>query len=92
MPKGDKSGYTDKQKRPAAQIEAGYRPRGAGANGKPFDPHRHEALSQGHNPAQTDHAILEVVQRGYQRGAKVVRPAKVVVNDLALSKTADHGR
>ena len=50
--------------------------------GKPFDPHQHEALSQGHDPAQPDHAILEVVQRGYRKGAKVVRPAKVVVNDL----------
>jgi molecular chaperone GrpE len=60
--------------------------------GKPFDPHRHEALSQGHDPAQPDQAILEVVQRGYQRGAKVVRPAKVVVNDLTLSKPHCHGR
>jgi molecular chaperone GrpE len=50
--------------------------------GKPFDPHRHEALSPGHDPAQSDLAILEVVQRGYQRGTKVVRPAKVIVNDL----------
>ena len=60
--------------------------------GKPFDPHRQEALSQGHDPAKPDHAILEVVQRGYQRGAKVVRPAKVVVNDLTLSKPQHHGR
>jgi hypothetical protein len=29
MPKGDKSSYTDKQKRQAAQIEAGYEQRGA---------------------------------------------------------------
>ncbi len=57
--------------------------------GKPFDPHRFlEALSQGFRPAQPDHAILEVVQRGYLRAAKVLRPAKVVVNDLALSKAA----
>jgi len=60
--------------------------------GKPFDPHQHEALSQGHDPAQPEHAILEVVQRGYQRGAKVVRPAKVVVNDLTAAKPARHGR
>jgi molecular chaperone GrpE len=60
--------------------------------GKPFDPHRHEALSQGFDPAQPDHAILEVVQRGYLRAAKVLRPAKVVVNDLALSKAARNGR
>lgn len=60
--------------------------------GRPFDPHRHEALSQGFNPGQPDHAILEVVQRGYLREAKVLRPAKVVVNDLTLSKAARHGR
>ena len=29
MPRGDKSSYTDKQKRQAAHIEAGYRARGA---------------------------------------------------------------
>jgi molecular chaperone GrpE (heat shock protein) len=39
-----------------------------------------------------DHAILEVFQRGYQRGEKVVRPAKVVVNDLKPSKQGRHGR
>jgi molecular chaperone GrpE len=60
--------------------------------GKPFDPRRHEALSQGHDPAQPDQAVLEVVQRGYQRGARVLRPAKVVVNDLTPSKPARHGR
>ena len=60
--------------------------------GKPFDPHLHEALSRGHDPAQPDHAILEVVQRGYRRGAKVVRPAKTIVNDLTASKPARHGR
>lgn len=30
MPRGDKSTYTDKQKRKAAHIEAGYRARGVG--------------------------------------------------------------
>ena len=60
--------------------------------GKPFDPHQHEALSQGHDLAQPDHAILEVVQRGYHRGAKILRPAKVVVNDLTTAKAARHGR
>ena len=60
--------------------------------GKPFDPHLHEALSQGHDPAQPDHAILEVVQRGYRRGPKVLRPAKVVVNDLTAANHHHHGR
>jgi molecular chaperone GrpE len=60
--------------------------------GKPFDPHQHEALSQGHDPAQPDHVILEVIQCGYQRGTNVIRPAKVVVNDLTPSRPARHGR
>jgi molecular chaperone GrpE len=60
--------------------------------GKPFDPHRHEALSQGHDPTLPDQAILEVIQRGYRKGAKVIRPAKVVVNDLTAAKPASHGR
>ena len=60
--------------------------------GKPFDPHRHEALAQGHDPTRPDHSILEVVQRGYRRGPKVLRPAKVVVNDLTLSQPHHHGR
>jgi molecular chaperone GrpE len=60
--------------------------------GQPFDPHRQEALSQGHDPSQADHTILSVVQRGYTRGEKVIRPAKVVVNDLTHSKAPHHGR
>lgn len=60
--------------------------------GQPFDPHRHEAVSQRHDSAQADHAILEVFQRGYQRSAKVFRPAKVVVNDLLPPKKANHAR
>ena len=58
--------------------------------GQPFDPRRHEAVSQRHDPAQADHAILEVFQRGYRQGEKVFRPAKVVVNDLTHSKQARH--
>ena len=49
--------------------------------GLPFDPHRHEALSQDHDPAQPDHTILKVLRRGYWRGEKVIRPANVVVNE-----------
>ena len=60
--------------------------------GQPFDPRRHEAVSQRHDPAQADHAILEVFQRGYRRGEKILRPAKVVVNNLTHSKPAHHGR
>lgn len=59
--------------------------------GRPFDPHRHEALAQGHDPAQPDHVVLTVLQRGYRRGEKVVRPAKVTVNDLTNAKQGRDG-
>ncbi|MGA2280043.1 MAG: nucleotide exchange factor GrpE [Verrucomicrobiota bacterium] len=51
--------------------------------GRPFDPHRQEALFSRRDPAQPDHTVLEVSQRGYRRGQEVFRPAKVVVNDLS---------
>ena len=65
--------------------------------GKPFDPHQHEALSQRHDPAQPDHAILEVFQRGYRKSGQVFRPAKVSVNkvmehDPKTPKTVHHAR
>ena len=52
--------------------------------GKPFDAYRHEAIGTRHDSAQPDHSVLEVVQRGYRRGKEVLRPAKVIVNDLTL--------
>ncbi|NQV31498.1 MAG: nucleotide exchange factor GrpE [Phycisphaeraceae bacterium] len=51
--------------------------------GRPFDPHRHEAISVRHDPYQPDQIILAVTQRGYWRGDKPFRPAKVIVNDLS---------
>jgi molecular chaperone GrpE len=48
--------------------------------GLPFDPHRQEAVSLGHDPSRPENVVLEVIQRGYHSGAKVFRPAKVVVN------------
>ena len=44
-----------------------------------FDPHVHEAmLTQPGNGAEPG-SVLEVVQRGYRLGDKVVRPARVIV-------------
>jgi molecular chaperone GrpE len=45
----------------------------------PFDPHVHEALlTQPGNGVEAG-SVLEVVQRGYRLGDKVVRPARVIV-------------
>jgi molecular chaperone GrpE len=47
-------------------------------NGR-FDPHVHEALLS--QPSdQDDGAILEVLQKGYRLGDRVLRPARVVVS------------
>ena len=54
--------------------------------GQPFDPRQHEAVSQRHDPAHADHAILEVFQRGYRQGTQILRPARVAVNDLTHFK------
>ena len=43
-----------------------------------FDPHVHEALLS--QPSDADEgAVIEVVQKGYKLGDKVLRPARVVV-------------
>ena len=60
--------------------------------GSPFDPHRHEAVSVRHDTRQPDQIILEVIQRGYFRGDKVFRPAKVIVNDLSHSPGPNDAR
>jgi len=50
-----------------------------------FDPHQHEALLS--QPANADEGtILDVVQKGYRLGDRVLRPARVVV---AAAKEAE---
>jgi molecular chaperone GrpE len=44
-----------------------------------FDPHVHEALQTRPGNGAEPGSVLEVVQRGYRVGDKVVRPAKVIV-------------
>ncbi|MEN6426874.1 MAG: nucleotide exchange factor GrpE [Phycisphaerales bacterium] len=60
--------------------------------GRPFDPHRHEAIFVRCDSGQPDRIILEVTQRGYCRGDTVFRPARVVVNDLSHFPGVRHGR
>jgi molecular chaperone GrpE len=48
------------------------------AEGK-FDPHEHEALLTQPSEAE-EGAILEVIQKGYRLGDRVLRPARVVVS------------
>ncbi len=71
------------------ELEAALRREGVteiGTNGH-FDPHVHEALLS--QPSEQDEgSILEVVQKGYRLGDRVVRPARVVV---AAAKQEDDG-
>ncbi len=49
------------------------------ALGKPFDPNLHEAISQDENDSfESDH-VIEVLQKGYRYGDRVLRPALVRV-------------
>jgi len=52
-----------------------------------FDPHVHEALLSQPSDAE-EGAVIEVVQKGYTLGDRVVRPARVVV---AAPKPEDDG-
>ena len=45
----------------------------------PFDPHVHEALLTQPKEGAERGAVLNVLQRGYRLGDKVVRPARVIV-------------
>jgi molecular chaperone GrpE len=56
------------------------------ADGEPFDPNIHEAVSQG--PGEHDTVIAEV-RRGYRLGSRVLRPAMVVVGNGQPAAQAD---
>ena len=47
--------------------------------GKPFDPHRHEAIAQQPVEGTASGTIVEVYSQGYRYRDDVLRPAKVVV-------------
>lgn len=48
--------------------------------GEPFDPQVQEAVSQERvDSKHDDHRVLRVLSRGYTRGERLIRPAKVIV-------------
>ncbi|MBA4420381.1 MAG: nucleotide exchange factor GrpE [Anaerolinea sp.] len=49
------------------------------AEGQPFDPTRHEALTQEVSDKHQSGEIIEVIQKGYMIGERVIRPALVRV-------------
>lgn len=52
-----------------------------GAAGEAFDPAIHEAIGMEPNPDLEKGAVSKVLQRGYKLGDRLLRPAKVMVNN-----------
>ncbi len=48
--------------------------------GQPFDPHLHQAVAESPDPELPEHTVVEVYQKGYALGGRVIRPAVVVVS------------
>jgi len=55
--------------------------------GEEFDPNLHHAVSQREDPELPDNTVVEVFQRGYRMGGRVVRPAMVVVSSGGPDRT-----
>ena len=56
--------------------------------GQPFDPHLHQAVSETPDAELPEHTVVEVYQKGYALGGRVIRPAVVVVSTSGPSVTA----
>jgi molecular chaperone GrpE len=55
-----------------------------------FDPHVHEALLS--QPSEADEgSVIDVIQKGYRLGDRVVRPARVVVAAAPLAQEPHEG-
>lgn len=52
-----------------------------GTVGETFDAHLHDAGGERTQEGKADHEILEVIGRGWKLGEKIVRPAKVIINN-----------
>lgn len=48
--------------------------------GQPFDPTVHQAVQQREDGSVPEHTVVEVLQKGYTMGGRVVRPAMVIVS------------
>jgi molecular chaperone GrpE len=56
--------------------------------GDEFDPNLHQAIGQREDEKSSEHTVVEVFQKGYLMGGRVVRPAMVVVSTGGPSPTA----
>ena len=59
-------------------LEMGLEP--FGKEGETFDPYVHEAASEETHEGSTSGIILQILQRGWKQGDRVIRPAKVIIS------------
>ncbi len=57
--------------------------------GAAFDPTVHQAVNQVEDPELPEHTVVEVFQKGYAMGGRVVRPAMVVVSTGGPARKAE---
>jgi molecular chaperone GrpE len=57
--------------------------------GSAFDPTVHHAVNQVEDPELPEHTVVEVFQKGYAMGGRVVRPAMVVVSTGGPARKAE---
>ncbi len=50
------------------------------AQGQPFDPNFHEAISQQPSNEVPENVVMQQARRGYQLGERLLRPAQVIVS------------
>ncbi|MBI5370379.1 nucleotide exchange factor GrpE [Candidatus Uhrbacteria bacterium] len=65
------------------ELESVMRELGAepfGQVGEAFDPHIHEAIADQSSRDHDAGSVVEVVERGWKRGNRLIRPAKVIVS------------
>lgn len=59
------------------------------ALGRPFDPHRHEAIAQMESADHPEQTVIDVQQAGYLLHDRLLRPASVVVSRKPAAAAAE---
>jgi molecular chaperone GrpE len=52
---------------------------------QPFDPSKHEAMSEMQSDDHEDGTVIEEIQRGYRLNDRILRPAMVIVSRKKVS-------
>ncbi|MGH8888869.1 MAG: nucleotide exchange factor GrpE [Acidothermaceae bacterium] len=60
-----------------------------GEPGEPFDPTHHDALMHAYSDDVTEPTAVQILQRGYSYGGRVVRPARVAVAEPTAPLVAE---